>query len=355
MISAVAAQDYEELASFLADFPALAGSLEFWKSRFRVWWDDNPAFDSGMERGWLLRDGKAVGGFLGNLPSLFQLNGMRTVVFSITTWMVLPRYRDQSLALLLKQIEAAKETLLFDTTPTDQVASILEKLGFDPLPWGQKRESFIALDFERCLRAKLPPFPGDALALKAPAAVLGWLQSFRLTGLKPPLRKVVETDRVDASFDRLWERTKGLYANTNVRTSEALRWHCFADSKIEKRLFACYEADELLGYMILRSKERRGLRTLECVDFWADPAREGVLSSLIRSVWRSAQERSLDLLTFPHFSHGFARDLRRIGLLEVPLPSRKGYCRASAGVSPGIIGKNSYFVGLQGDAGTALP
>jgi hypothetical protein len=356
MISTVSKQDYAELSSFLAAFPALAGSLEFWTSRFRIWWDDNPAFGPGMERGWIVRDGKALVGFLGNLPSPFQLNGRQTVVFSITTWMVLPEYRDQSMALLLKQVQAARETLLFDTTPTDQVASILENLGFEPLPWGEKKESFIALDFKRCLRAKLRPLPAAELPLRAAAGAMRWLQSLRLRNLESPAPlKVVEADTVDSSFDRLWERTKGLYANTNVRTSQALRWHCFADPKIEKKLFACREADELLGFMILRAKERRGLKTLECVDFWADPARGGVLSALISSVRRHAEERSLNLLSFPHFSDGFGRELRRLGLLEIPLPSRKGFCRAPAGLSPGIGKENSYFVGLQGDAGTALP
>ena len=72
----------------------------------------------GSPAGWFLRQGGAIQGFLGNLPSLFQLQGRPKTVCSITSWMVLPECREQSLALLMEHMRESEKTLLFDTTPT---------------------------------------------------------------------------------------------------------------------------------------------------------------------------------------------------------------------------------------------
>ncbi|NTV53326.1 MAG: hypothetical protein HGA76_09995, partial [Candidatus Firestonebacteria bacterium] len=65
---------------------------------------------------------------------------------------------------------------------------------------------------------------------------------------------------------------------------------------VDKRLFACRAEGRLAGYMVLKARTRRGLKTMDCADFWEDPAVPGVLESLLAAVRRWGTEKGLDLL-----------------------------------------------------------
>jgi len=344
-LAALAPADREALAGFLAAFPGLECRREFWLSRLRLWWQDNPAFP-GSPAGWILRRGGAIKGFLGNLPSLFQLQGSPRTVYSITSWMVLPECREASLSLLMEHVRASEDTLLFDTTPTSEVAAILESLGFRPLPWSGDRESLIVVDCKRALAAAGLPSWG--------APVLALLQDLRLRPLgRPGLLPCEETTEIGPDFDALWERTRKLYANTNLRTAQALRWQCLGDPDIEKKLFICRDQGRLAGFMVLKARTRRGLKTWDCADFWEDPSAAGVLESLLAAVRSSARARGLDLLTFPHFSASLGERLSRAGLFE-HASGRRALFLGAPKLLEGIRPENSYFAGLQGDYGTAV-
>ncbi|MCX5795878.1 MAG: hypothetical protein NTY77_10320 [Elusimicrobia bacterium] len=337
--------DQEALAAFLAGFPGLEGRPEFWKNRFQLWWQGNPAF-RGVPAGWTLRSGGAIKGFLGNLPSLFQLGGRQLTVFSITSWMVLPEFREQSLSLLMEHMRAAEKSLLFDTTPTPEVAEILQSMGFTPLPWAGDRESILVLDCKRCLGAAgLPSFASAALAA---------FQDLRLRPLgRTGLPKSAACAEIGADFDELWEKTSGLFANTNVRTAEALRWHCLGDPDVEKKLFVCRASGVLAGYSVFKARNRRGLKTWDCADFWEDPAVTGVLESLISAAGQDAKGRGLDLLAFPHFSRSLGERLGRAGLFA-HASGRRALVYGAPELLAGVKPEESYFVGLQGDYGTAV-
>jgi len=351
-IAPVTPADLEALAGFLASFPGLESRREFWQSRFRLWWQGNPAF-TGSPAGWMLRRDGAIKGFLGNLPSLFQWHGGPKTVCSITSWMVLPEFREQSLSLLMEHMKAAEQTLLFDTTPTAEVATILESLGFQPLPWAGDIESFIAVDCRRVLAASAPGFLRGTGLPSLAAAGLAPLQALRLRPLQASgLLPAVKSSDVGDEFDEFWERTRGLYANTNVRTAQAVRWHGLGDGEIAKELFVCRREGRLAGYMVLKPRLRRGLKTWDCADFWEDPSAPGVLESLLAAVWDAARDRRLDLLTFPHFTARLGERLGRAGLFE-HASGRRALFFGTPGLLADIQPEDSYFVGLQGDYGTA--
>jgi hypothetical protein len=344
-LAAVLPSDHEALAAFLASFPGLEGSPGFWKNRFRIWWQGNPAF-FGAPAGWVLRQGGAIGGFLGNMPSFLQLGGRQTAAYAVTSWMVRPELREQSLSLLMELMAASEDTLLFDTTPTAEVAEILRSLGFADLPWSGRRESLLVLDWKRFLKAaRLPAFP-------APAA--SFLQGLRLRSLaRPGGPESAPCADIGAEFDELWKRTSGLFANTNTRTAEALRWHCQGDPDVDKRLFACRAGGRLAGYMVLKARTRRGLKTMDCADFWEDPSVPGVLESLLAAARSWAESQGLDLLAFPHFTAALGGRLGRAGLFELA-SGRRALFLGKPELLEGIRPDNSYFVGLQGDYGAAV-
>jgi hypothetical protein len=220
-------------------------------------------------------------------------------------------------------------------------------LGFTALPWSGARESFIVLDWRRVLAA--------ASGWLAPAAAaLAPAQAWRLRALQARgLPRAEESSEIGEEFDRLWQATQGLYANTNVRTSQALRWHCPGDAHVEKRLFVCRQKGRLAGYMILKARDRRGLKTWDCVDFWEDPAAGGTLEALLTAAWRAARERGLDLLSFPHFSRALGERLGRAGLFA-RASGRRALFLGAPGLLARVTAENSYLVGLQGDYGTAV-
>ncbi len=349
-LAATKKEDYPSLADYLGAFNT-DGEREFWLSRFRLWWDANPAFTPESPRGWLLKDNGRIKGFLGDIPSRMKVNGEPRTVHSVTTWMVDEELRDRSLELLMEQMSLAAGTLLFDTTPTDLVDEILRNLEFKPLPWGEDKESFVLLDPARCLKALLPDFFGASLAAKGAGPFLSLLERLRRKPESSGLR-VARVPRAGAEFDTLWEKTEDTASTTNIRTAKTLNWHCAEDDIIEKRLYGCYDGDALTGYAVMRLRQRRGLRTLECADLWPTP---DIAPDLISALTAEAQKEDIQLITFPHFSRPLGARYGEIGLFERTLP-RKNLCLAPTALADALLKEDtSYFVGLQGDYGTAGP
>ena len=129
-VSRVQPEDYEALATFLAQFEGETSPEKLWRDRLAHWWDRNPAVGLSVERGWLLKDQANVVGFLGNVPRSFKIGDDYSTILNATTWRVSHQYRHQSLSLFSLMLRAGTDTLSFDATPTDDVAKILEAFKF---------------------------------------------------------------------------------------------------------------------------------------------------------------------------------------------------------------------------------
>ncbi len=127
---------YDELIEFLSNFEDETRDSEFWRSRLYFWWDQNPAFSDKIERGWVLtrNDNNKIVGFIGNIPTFFHFQGKKIIVFNATSWRVNNKYRNQSLSLIFKSVGYSKNSLQFDTTPSDDVINILNSLKFQQFP-----------------------------------------------------------------------------------------------------------------------------------------------------------------------------------------------------------------------------
>lgn len=353
-ITPVTEKDYAALATFLSGSPEMAAPLDFWRGRFKVWWEGNPAFPApGLERGWALRSEGKIAGFIGSVPSQILLGGKPAVAVNSTTWIVAPDRRGSmaALGLLTKQLEESKDRLLVNATPTPPVVAIIERLGYRPLPGGGERESFLFLDAAAAARAslgRLSMIPGIA---RAAGLALAARQATRLR-LESPLQAKI-LDDYSADLDALWERTKGAYDTTNARTADVLRWHC-RDEAFPKTLLGCFEGSRLCGFMILRPKKRRGLSVLECCDLWgeADKARPS-LAALVSLARERAAAGGHQMLMLPHFTKALGAFYGSLGLIEGPAPARKAYYKASPELVSLVENGRAYFTGLQGDAGSA--
>jgi len=348
----VQADDRQELSGFLCAFPEEPREQDFWSDRLRSWWEGNPAFSEEVPRGWLLRDEGRIVGFLGNIPSRFQVGAQERIVWNATTWRVLPDYRAQSMALVFRQMAECRNALLFDTTPTENVVQILRAMRFEALRCGTGWASALVVNWRRVAEAKWPSIPGIGATAGAAGRWLGRLQAGRLRRKTGRGGAVVrEASRVDGSFDDLWRKTRHHHPHTNVRTSEAIRWYCFVNRSCEKILLASYEAGRLLGYGICRASEEGRLRRIEFLDLWVDPGEAGVVGSLIEAAAEHARGRSMDLVVLPHYTEWAARELSGAGLARLSWRFDRYYVKGPPDLLAPLRERRAYLVGAQGDVG----
>lgn len=348
--------DYYEAASFLASFKADIESQALWLDNFQFWWDNNPAFSNDLERGWLLRENGQITGFLGSIPTCFQLDGRSMTVFNSTTWRVLPEARHQSMNLLSRLLSAAKHSIVFNTTPNQEVTQILKALKFHLIPGLEEdRRSLAIINFEKVFLSKLGHDLPKKILAKASAPFLHLIQQFRLRNLgQTNSFQVKQITEADTSFDQLWSRTRDLYANTNLRTADIINWSCFQNKSLKKTVFGCYRNDQLYGYAVFETKfsNRYQLNLLECLDLWVDPTESKVVNTLVKATIDYAHTHAVDAVSFPHFNNPLDQSLSRLGLFQTRF-ERNEYLKASPQLARQLTPENSYFVGLQGDTGLA--
>lgn len=357
MVSAKAVQlraltraDYPALLRFLSGFEDEVRDESFWSKRLSLWWDLNPAFDETIPRGWIVSDENAVKGFFGNIPTRVQLAGNIVTAFNATTWRVAPECRNYSLSLFYQAVRAARDSIFFNTTPSDDVIKILDVYKFRLLPHAENsQKSVIVVNPKRLAESRVRGRFRSAVLALAGAPVAGALQILRLRfGQMPAGVEVRELAGADGVFDELWLRTRHLYANTNVRFAGAVQWQCFASPEFRKLLFGCFAGDRLAGYIIARARIREELNVLRAVDVWLDPDQPFALPSLLRFVQEWAAEHGLDMVEVPHFNTSLARQLAALGLLRrAASGEERGYYLAPRALEAA----QSYFVALQGDYG----
>lgn len=352
-VTLISQADYGALAQFLADFQDDGFDQSVWNRRLTWWWDENPAIPRENERGWVLRSDGEIVGFLGNVPTLLQVLGQATRVHSTTTWRVAHQYRSLSMKLFFKLVELSRDSLLFDTTPADNVVKILQALKFSQLPISSAHRRVIPINYENIMRYKLGLGWHKNLVGKVVGPLWGLTRILHCR-VRAKLGDVRPVARADAEFDTFWEQTKGLFANTNVRTAEVLNWFCFGNDNLNKGLWGYYADGELRGYMILRDfelkKSGQRLLTLECLDLWCDPRENEVVEALINAACAIAQRGEYDLVMFPFLTERFDGHFARLKVPRVTA-MRRDFYKPSSKLVDSIREDNSYFVGAQGDYG----
>jgi hypothetical protein len=350
---------YGQLACFQSRWFRRSKEPQFWERQFRHWWDDNPAFGKNPARGWMLVSEKEINGFIGNVPSFFQLNGSSTVANNMTTWHVLPEFRNQSISLILQLIEHSKDTILFNTTPTNTVEKILKAMKFKKIPRHVEDKSVLVVNSKAFLCRNLgkkklvsPLLCG----ISFPFFVI--FQQKRLHRLKPDRKYLLkEVTAADRDFDQLWERTKSVYPNTNVRTAESINWLCSGSETRRYTVIVGYRDTVLAGYLIFRHP---GGEILECVDLWRDPNHPAVLREMLCYCADYAKKFGIESIVIPNFDLDVKQKCTALGLFQMKpgkgrFRIRHGwksqYFLAGHKIAGDISSENSYFVTLQGDAG----
>jgi hypothetical protein len=347
----VTTNDYEEVATLLSTIFASSSSKNYYLDIFNFWWDKNPAFSEDMERGWTIKKGGDIKGFLGVIPTFFQLCGKQKVIFNQTYWFVAKDFRKFSMDLFYRRLNVSKNSISFSSTASPRVAAIKKARGYIPLPRITPGRSVIFFDCKNTLKKRLKNRHIPEAIINLGSFAINKFQLLRLkTALKVDSSNVREIFEIDESFDDLWKRTQNIFLNTNVRKAHILQWLCFSNKRQKIKVFAYYEDDKLWGYLILALKEYEANIWI-CLDLWVDPLQSKALSALITKAVQEARQERGDMIIFNHFSADIARMCKAMGMIR--FPSRKNeLIRISSKYKEIIQAQNSYFV-VQSDAALA--
>ena len=344
--------DYGDLAELLACFPGLASrrAPTEWQRRFLHWWDTNPFMCRDDERGWILRSDGQIVGVLGVVRTPFQLAGSETRAANATTWYVLPDFRAHSLALLSKLLALASDSVIFDTTPTESVVQLLEQMHFRHFPRRRQRAR-VTLYLQhpaRVFARRFRDHPALRFVARYSAPVVIALQHVRRWRAKADHRLVTRViARADDGFDTLWQRTRHLYAHTNIRTSRFINWYCSDAALQPKQLLGCFRNGDPVGFAILHVETAGGTTLgpqVKCVDIWHDPSVPHVVDTLAEYMIRCARELNADTVILPHFTSTLASVFGRTALIGTTLDRAELY-RSSTKLSD----RDAYLTDAQGD------
>jgi len=119
---------FEEIYPLLLDFGAAHMTREDWRRMiFDLPWPvEEP------HRGYMLRDGGAVVGFLGTIFSSRMIGGRRRRFCATSSWIVRESHRSASLQLVRPLLELTSHTIL-NPAPSPTAFEIFRRLGLRPL------------------------------------------------------------------------------------------------------------------------------------------------------------------------------------------------------------------------------
>jgi hypothetical protein len=343
--------DHGAVARFMAAWPGDRRGLEFWRRRLEFWWERNPAMGPEEPRGWLLEAAEGVVGFVGNIPTWMEAEGRPLVAMNATGWKVATGHRDQSLALWLAYMAAAKGRLMLCTTPNDLALEILTGLKFRPTGAGDSR--LVAhLDFRRPLELRLGPGPH----LAAATAVLNLARRAELalrTGLggRPRGWRLGAIAAPGKEVDRLWERTRGQSRLTNRRDAASLDWLCHGHPALAKVLAGAWRKDRLAGLAVWRQVGKGGERGLELMDLWWDRDEPAAPAALAWGGLDLARRERYDSLVMPLYNRFLAGALAGWGPASRRPVELRHLFLARGRLAELVAGPEAYLTGAQGDAG----
>lgn len=279
VIRPVETKDYGEIAKFLAAMTGHVFTSDVWLDRFDCWWGKNHAMSADLHKGWVLCDGEKIGGFIGNIPVKYIIDGKEQLVCSATSWYVDPEFRGASMRL----INAFKnqDVPLLDTTPIGTVVKILLRKGFKDLncDWLQKDviypinlKAFFGFFVDKMADKR------KALSLMRILSPLGQMaiKLFQSFGIRPQKNSyaAVQIAGFDQRYSQLWEKMKCTHRITAIRDSRTLNWFFFGSRQLRdaRVVVEIKKGDALVGYIAakkaINTAAGRQYSYLEVVDIF---------------------------------------------------------------------------------------
>lgn len=349
--------DYQETAEFLAR--GWNKDHNFWLDRFEFLWDKNPAFPEDPHRGFVIKKDGNIAGFLGYFPTKFQLHGRETVASNGFGLIVAPELLGSGLGVKLKYKHAklSKDKISFATTANQFSMKMNASLGYHLLPRGIHDYNLFSVvpinsfntiklfyyyyKLSRSLYA-LNKFCSNIKIIKNKISENNSLNKSLET-------KVVKIDQAGKEFDNLWENTKNLYDNTNIRNSEIIKWYLIPTKQANREIYASYIYNELTGFIVVKESKFRGIRFMLCLDLWfKKDNKENTIKSLIYFAKKQAVIKKCNAILLPNFSKYVSSIFDKFALFKLIGPKRNDLFLLQD-KSVQISEQDSYFTYMHGD------
>ncbi|QYZ78956.1 hypothetical protein E2N92_05710 [Methanofollis formosanus] len=254
-VRSINTDEYEGLAAFLAT-QVEADPADLWMRRFAMWWDENPAMDEEIPRGWTIEDDdREVAGFLGNIPVPFWVDGKEARARAASSWYVRSEVRGVlGLQLNIAYSRQKDADLFIRTTPNELVQAMLPRLGFSRVPFPVGGREYLSVRDYGGAAALYGASPGAGGTKRT----LTSIARGPLSAVSPLLRKKngvapgsweVCTGCGD-EFAALWEAHRTPGTASVARDHETLEWLYFSETVADKRTVVACRDDEgaLSGY-----------------------------------------------------------------------------------------------------------
>lgn len=268
----------DELISFLSQQFSGGTDAELWRKRLHHWWDKNPHAKDSPLRGWVLRHEETLVGFLGLIPTAYALNGKAVPSLIATSWVIVPEYRNSGLAMAMQLKRASQTHLLLDTTPSNEVQILNEKMG-----WVGETKMQRAL-----LPLGLAGKVADTLAGREwPSLSAGRRFTTDVNDVRQLVRPWQENDRLEKWI-----------------TPEYLRWYAEAPRRPHQFIGVVDSEGTLSSYLWLTPQTRYGVPMWMLLEAFSTEQDEAELYALagaiaLRTVELKPQALLLSLLAFP--------------------------------------------------------
>jgi hypothetical protein len=236
----------EQIVHFLAHFKDEEREESFWTERLKFWWEDNPFFSETDPRGWILVVDSQIVGFLGIIVNNYLYRNQRYKALNATTWRVKSQHRNISMALFLRFYALKDKYVLFNTSPTDNVAEVLETFKF------QKMRTTYEYTFPLRQKSWINP-------IKIFYDIKGISQRQKLP--EGNCRIVTEEDTF--VVPDMTEMMSEHYL-IKERSSGYLKWFCFDYERFHKTVLGYFVDDnKISSFVILDSCTKKRIRVLD--------------------------------------------------------------------------------------------
>ncbi len=263
----------EELVEWLMETDSHKLEKDVWIRRLAHWWDENPFATLLPERGWLLRKGGKLVGFLGLIPTCYCVNGKAAPAFIASTWRIDEEHRNAALPMLQRIRRLGESAIIADTTPTPAVQLLLERSGWSSQTEIRRRFVPLGLSGKVLVRKVWPELPACRRLVLDATQITHIASSCSSSGIEKWI------------------------------TPEYLRWFVNSTMRTHQFIGLLDDEDRLTSYLFLTPGSIRGIPAwLEIDHFTADGDPQelhAMIGELVRRPSLLGGRRLLSLAAFP--------------------------------------------------------
>ena len=212
-----------------------------WRSRLAFWWDENPFAHAHPCRGWVLRDGDRLVGYLGVIPTFYEASGELVPAWIATSWAVEEAHRHAALPMGMMLQRQGRERVMVDTTPSPEVQKLLAHWG-----WTAR------MDIRRSLLMR-----GIA------GSMLASVMSFEPPSLAPGAEIITDLRRVTSVSSARPVRCLQKHV-----TPEYLRWYLRSPMRDHHFVGVIHPGGILSSYLMVCQRPVKGLPSWAVVDWF---------------------------------------------------------------------------------------